>query len=276
MSRETIRTRRKPLGALLASIATGAAVLLVTSGIASGSSSSAQYEYGHPVPTAAPTVSGTPQVGQTLTTSNGTWTADSNIKAYGYGWGRCDANGNSCVMIGGATGNTYKLTTDDQGHTIRSYVTATNANGTTTQNSAQTKAVAAAPVTTPTNSVLNAAQVTLPNRLVIDQVKYSANPIRSRKSPTTMQIHVADSHNNAVSGALVFVQGLPYSRIDNINEVSTNSTGWATVNLMPSKFFPRTGYVVLFVRARVNGQDELGGTSTRRLVQVTVGAPNGS
>ena len=274
MSRETIKARRGPLGALLASIATGAAVLLVTSGIASGSSSSAQYEPGHPVPTAAPTVSGTPQVGQTLTTTTGTWTADSKIKAYAYGWGRCDTNGNNCTMIGGATANTYKLTTDDQGHTIRSYVTATNANGTTTNNSAQTKAVEAA--ATPTNGVLNAAQVTLPDRLIIDQTKYSANPIRSRTTPTTMQIHVSDSHSNSVAGALVFVQGLPYSRIANIPEVSTNSTGWATVTLTPGHFFPRTGYVVMFVRARVAGQDSLGGVSTRRLVQVTVGAPNGA
>ncbi|HVU76469.1 MAG TPA: hypothetical protein VHC67_02730, partial [Gaiellaceae bacterium] len=130
--------------------------------------------------------------------------------------------------------------------------------------------------TTPTNGVLNASDVTLPNRLIIDQVKYSANPIHARKTPTSMQVHVSDSHNNAVSGALVFVQGLPYSRINNIPEVSTNSTGWATVNLQPGKLFPRTGYVVMFVRARVSGQDALAGSSTRRLVQVTVGAPNGS
>ncbi|HVW88300.1 MAG TPA: hypothetical protein VHC01_02440, partial [Gaiellaceae bacterium] len=119
-----------------------------------------------------------------------------------------------------------------------------------------------------------ASQVALPNRLVIDQTKYSANPIRSRTTPTTMQIHVSDSHSNSVSGALVFVQGLPYSRINNIAEVSTNSTGWATVNLVPGKFFPRKGYVVMFVRARVSGQDALGGVSTRRLVQVTVGTPS--
>jgi hypothetical protein len=227
------------------------------------------------VPTAAPTITGTAQVGQTLTTSLGAWTADSNIKAYAYAWGRCDANGNACVMIAGANASTYKLVADDQNHTMRSYITATNANGTTTENSPQTAAVKAG-TTTPTNGALNAADVTLPNRLIIDQVKYSANPIHARKSPTSMQIHVSDSHNNSVSGALVFVQGLPYSRVNNMPEVSTNSTGWATVNLQPGKFFPRTGYVVMFVRARVSGQDALAGSSTRRLVQVTVGAPNGS
>jgi hypothetical protein len=107
-------------------------------------------------------------------------------------------------------------------------------------------------------------------------VKYSASPIRSRQTPTTMQVHVSDSHDNSVAGARVFVEGLPYSRIANIPETTTSTSGWATVNLTPAKFFPRTGYLVLFVRARVEGQDSLGGTSTRRLVQVTIGTPNGS
>ena len=278
MSKQAIRARRRPLSALLASIVTGAAVLLLTSGIASGSSSSAQYEYGHPVATAEPTVSGTPQVGQTLTTTNGSWSSDSNVTRYSYAWGRCDTNGSNCVTIGGATANTYKLVDADQGHRIRSYVNAYNSSGNTQQDSNATAVVTAGSSGTVTTSgkQIEAAGVQLPNRLIVDQVKYSANPIRSRKSPTVMQVHVDDSHNNSVAGAKVYVEGLPYSRIASIPEVSTNSSGWATVNLVPAKFFPRTGYLVLFVRARVEGQDTLGGTSTRRLVQVTIGSPNGS
>lgn len=264
------------MSALLASVATGAAVLLLTSGIASGSSSSAQYEAGHPVPTAEPVVTGTAQVGQTLTTTNGEWSSDSNITRYGYAWGRCDTNGSNCVTIGGATSNKYTLVDADQGHRIRSYVTAYNANGTTTSDSNATGTVAAAPSTTPSGKQIEALSVQLPNRLVIDGVKYSQSPIRSRQAPTVMQVHVADSHNNSVAGARVFVEGLPYSRVANIPETTTNESGWATVNLVPAKFFPRKGYLVLFVRARVEGQDPLGGTSTRRLVQVTIGAPNGS
>ncbi len=91
-----------------------------------------------------------------------------------------------------------------------------------------------------------------------------------------MKIHVSDSHQNSVQNALVFLQGVPYSRIGNVPEVRTDATGWATVQLQPAQFFPRTGYLVLFVRARVDGQDMLGGTSTRRLVQVTIAAPNGT
>jgi hypothetical protein len=260
------------LSVLLAAVASGAAVLLVTSGVASGSSSSAQYEYGHPAPTKLPEISGTAQVGQKLTTTNGDWSSNTTITQYTYVWGRCDSNGNNCGAIGGATSNSYTLTSADQGHTIRSFVTARNSAGTTEARSGATAVVAG----TTTNRQIDAANVKLPNRLIVEKVQYNPSVIRSRKTPTQMRIHITDSNNNSVSGARVFVEGLPYSRVANMPEVSTDSSGWATVSLQPGKLFPRTGYVVLFVRARVLGQDLLGGTSTRRLVQVTIAAPNGS
>lgn len=218
MSKQAIRARRLPLSALLASVVTGAAVLLLTSGIASGSSSSAQYQYG-PVRTSDPTISGSPQVGQTLTTTNGGWSSDSNVTRYTYAWGRCDANGANCVTIAGATSTTYTLVAADQSHRIRSYVTASNASGSTQAISNATDVVGSS---TPTGKQIEAAGVQLPNRLVVDEVKYSANPIHARKSPTTMQVHVSDSHNNSVAGAKVFVEGLPYSRIANITETATS------------------------------------------------------
>jgi hypothetical protein len=256
---------------LITAMAAAAATLLATSSGAFGSSSAAQYEYGHPAPTAAPAITGTAKAGQKLTTSNGSWASDSKITLYAYAWGRCDTAGNNCIAIAGATASTYTLTDADVGHTIRSYVTAQNATGTTQQQSAQTAVVAAS---YPTGKQVTANLVTLPNRLIIDNVRYSANPIRSRTTPTQMQIHVSDSHQNSVQNAAVFVQGLPYSRVANMAEVHTASNGWATVSLRPGQFFPRKGYVVLFVRARVEGQDTLGGTSTRRLVQVTVAPPS--
>jgi hypothetical protein len=122
--------------------------------------------------------------------------------------------------------------------------------------------------------VVDEKQVALPNRLIIDQVTYSANPIRSRTVPTQMRVHVADSHQNSVQNALVYVEGLPYSRIAPTPEVRTDSNGWATVALRAAQFFPRKGYIVLFVRARVEAQDVLAGTSTRRLVQATIAPPS--
>ncbi len=124
--------------------------------------------------------------------------------------------------------------------------------------------------------MIAAASVSLPDRLVIDKVAYSQNPIRSRHAPTQMKVHVNDANGKSVSNALVYVVGVPYSRILAVPEVRTDASGWATMNLVPGRYFPRTGYLVLFVRARVQGQDLLGGTSTRRLVQATIGTPNGT
>jgi hypothetical protein len=257
----------------LTAVVSSVAMLLVTGGIASGSSSSSQYA--GPSNTAAPAITGTAQVGQTLTTSNGTWTGTGTI-TYTYAWSLCDTAGNNCTAITGATASTYTLVTGDQGHTVRSQVIAKDSNGSTSAQSAQTAVVTAAGTSTTSGTTVAATSVVLPDRLVIDQVKFGATPIRARKSATTLRVHVTDSANKSVSGALVYGQGLPYSRIQNMNEVSTDATGWATLSVMPGKFFPRTGYVVVFLRARVSGQDTLGGSSVRRLVQATVGAPNGT
>lgn len=254
----------------LAALVSGASVLLITGGIASSASSAAQYQYAAPTSSAAPAVTGTAQVGSTLTTSNGTWTSDTAI-TYAYAWDRCDTSGNGCTAISGATASTYTLVAADQGSTIKSAVTATNSSGSTSAQSAPT-----AVVTATTGGVVQATNIALPNRLVVGSVKYSQSPIRSRRTPTTMQIHVVDSNDNSVQGALVYVEGIPYSRVANMPEVSTNATGWATVTITPGSKFPRTGYVTMFVRARIQGQDLLGASSSRRLVQVRIAAPNGT
>ena len=272
MTHTTTRTRWLA-SVLVAALAAAASMLLLqTGGNAFGSASAAQYEYGHPAPVQPPVVTGpAAETGQTLTTTNGTWTSDAPITLYAYAWARCDANGNNCVAIPGATASTYTLTDADVGHTIRCYVTAVSANGPTQTQSAQTAVVQKA---YPTGKVVDEKQVVLPNRLLVDKVAYSANPIRSRTVPTQMRVHVSDSHQNSVQNALVYVLGLPYSRIAPMPEVRTDANGWATLSIQPGQFFPRTGYVVMFVRARVEGQDPLGGTSTRRLVQVTIAPPS--
>ena len=94
-----------------------------------------------PVNTAAPTVTGTAQDGQTLTATDGTWTGSS--VALTRQWRRCDSAGAACADIGGATGTTYLLAPADVGRTIRVDVTGTNSGGSVTATSAQTRAVAA-------------------------------------------------------------------------------------------------------------------------------------
>jgi hypothetical protein len=80
---------------------------------------------GPAVNTAAPTISGTPGSGSTLTADPGDWQGTPTI-TYTYQWQRCDAAGANCVDISGATGSTYDLTDADVGHTVRVIVVANN------------------------------------------------------------------------------------------------------------------------------------------------------
>ena len=54
-----------------------------------------------PVNTSPPTITGTAAVGETLTAQNGTW--DNVPTTFEYRWLRCNAAGDSCVGIPGAT-----------------------------------------------------------------------------------------------------------------------------------------------------------------------------
>jgi len=86
-----------------------------------------------PSNTAIPVISGTLNVGETLTTTNGTW--DNSPTAYSYQWLRGGAD------ISGATSNTYTLVGADEDEFISCKVTASNVYGSTDATSAQTTAI---------------------------------------------------------------------------------------------------------------------------------------
>jgi hypothetical protein len=91
-----------------------------------------------PVNTALPVISGTAQVGQTLATTNGTWT--NSPTSFTYQW-------NHAVIgaIPGATASTYVPVTGDIGNTLTVSVVATNSGGSSSAaTSAATGAVVAA------------------------------------------------------------------------------------------------------------------------------------
>ena len=60
-----------------------------------------------PANTAVPAVSGTAQQGDTLTTSNGSWSGSPT--SYAYVWEDCNSSGGGCVSISGATSSSYTL-----------------------------------------------------------------------------------------------------------------------------------------------------------------------
>jgi hypothetical protein len=222
-----------------------------------------------PAASAAPTVSGTAQEGQTLTAGNGTWNGTAPI-TFTYQWLRCDAAGGNCGSIAGATGQTYKLTGADVGHAVRVNVTGKNARGESTSTSDPTAVVSPAKSTQGATR-MNVADVALPDRLIVDRIQYSSNPVRSR-APFTARFHVVDTKGLAIQGALVYTVGLPYSYLHKAAEVATDANGWATMTLQPTARMPlrRGGAIVMFVRARKPGDNLLAGVSTRRLVQVRV------
>jgi hypothetical protein len=94
-----------------------------------------------PTNNGAPSISGTPREGHTLTASNGSW--DNAPTSFSYQWQRCGNTGSGCTGITGATGKTYDLVTADVDHTVRVIVTATNADGSASANSRVTGLVAA-------------------------------------------------------------------------------------------------------------------------------------
>jgi hypothetical protein len=83
-----------------------------------------------PVNTGLEIISGTPYSGQTLSTTNGTWTGSPT--SYTYQWEDCNSSGTSCTNITGATGTEYTLTGADVGHTVRVVIVAHNASGPST------------------------------------------------------------------------------------------------------------------------------------------------
>ena len=84
------------------------------------------------------TITGTARVGEALTAQNGTWA--NNPTEYRYRWLRCNAGGNSCVLLA-ADGKTYRVGQDDVGNTVRVRVTAVNPDGATNARSEQTGVV---------------------------------------------------------------------------------------------------------------------------------------
>jgi hypothetical protein len=83
-----------------------------------------------PAVSVAPSITGTPQQGQTLTAAPGTWSAAD--ATFAYQWQKCDAAGANCADIAGQTAQTYAVQPTDVGATLRVNVTATNRFGTST------------------------------------------------------------------------------------------------------------------------------------------------
>ncbi len=125
----------------------------VTASNAGGSAKASSAATGTVVPlapanTALPAASGSAVEGQTLSASSGTWAGSPT--SFTYQWEDCDALGEGCLDVNGATSSSYKLTTSDVGSTVRVVVMASNAGGSTQASSAATALVT--PIPPPANT----------------------------------------------------------------------------------------------------------------------------
>ena len=80
---------------VIAAVAALTLVVVAATGMAATNQSSAA-----PSNTKPPVVSGTPEVGKKLTTTNGTWSGTTPL-TFSYQWRRCDKTGGSCANISG-------------------------------------------------------------------------------------------------------------------------------------------------------------------------------
>ncbi|HZR92335.1 MAG TPA: hypothetical protein VFA44_08015 [Gaiellaceae bacterium] len=228
-----------------------------------------------PVPqnTGAPTVSGTPEQGQVLTATTGSWSGATPMTFF-YQWARCDALGGNCVPVTGSLAQpAYTVTAGDVGHRLIVQVKAHNGYGDGFADSAPTAVVTAAPAQPFATNVVSVAAVSLPDRLVVDRVQFSPGAITSRAQPLVLRVHVSEvDHGRSVSGALVLGMAVPFNRLSSEPEVPTGPDGWATLTyrVRPTFALRRGNLVVMFVRARKPGDDLLAGVSTRRLIAVAV------
>jgi Ig domain of plant-specific actin-binding protein len=236
-----------------------------------------------PTNSAAPTISGTPAVGSSLSANPGTWTGTGTI-SYKYAWEVCGNDGNNCHPISGATAQNYTPQSSDQGNTLRVQVTATDSSASTTAGSAATGVIAAASTggSTSTSTSCTAANlkvpvsvasVSLPDQLQVKSAVSTTGVITQNMQSFSVKIRVTDLACHPVSGASVLAQVIPYNQVSSPPPATTDSNGYVTITFNRGIGFPaskKQQLMAVFVRATKPGDSVLAGVSARRLVGLKV------
>lgn len=229
-----------------------------------------------PTSTTAPAISGTLQVGSTLTASQGSW--NGSPTSFAFSWSRCDADGNSCATIDGATAATYTLTQAAPGRTLRVAVVATNSDGSTQFTSAPTAMVPeVAPTGCPAGTgTIQIADLKAPARLSIDAATIAPRLVTLGTHTIQLHIRVTACGGRPVQGASVFATPIPYNQFAGPVK-TTGADGTVTLTQQRRRGFPartrRQHLLAVFVRAVKPGDPLLGGVSTRRTVAFRVNLP---
>lgn len=205
-----------------------------------------------------PTVQGIAMEDETLRATPGTWTGPAATSTQMF-WQRCNTAGEGCVTIPNVVGQTYKIVSADIGTRLRAIEAATNAGGTAFSPSTVTARVVELRPTAFRQTV-SVAKVTLPHRLVLDQIV-----TQQRGDAVTVRVRVGDDRGFRVSGVLVKAQ--PTGILDGSGaERLSSSDGWATFTFKAAG----SGASWLYVEARKKGEKPQSGISTANLFRVQV------
>jgi hypothetical protein len=213
-----------------------------------GSSGAAEDpDYSGPTPTvlppsnvSAPSISGTgtpPTEGQVLTEVPGTWNPTPSSRTYQ--WEDCDSSGDDCSEIAGAIGQTYSLTIDDVGSTIRVLETATS-QGVTSDPVASTQTAVVSPL-----PPANAAPPSISGDLTAGQLLAETHGSWSNNAASySYQWEDCDSAGNncsAITGATTQTYTLTATDVGHTIRVSETASN--TAGPGPAAISPATGVV---------------------------------
>ena len=267
---------RKPLvrvgtALLIAVSAVAIGAVFGTAGLGRAASSAA------PSNTTPPTISGTPQAGQTLTADRGQWT------------GRPDE---LLVPVAALRQERRQLCGDqrrdraplrphgaDVGHTLRVRVTARNADGASSDTSVPTAVVAARPPRrlrpaarrAPARS--RSAQLSAPAAAEHHHVQLDPAGARRQVGTSSITAKVTACGNRPVQGALVYAAAVPFNQFTVAPEVQSDANGSATLTEPQLSGYPasaRQQLLAVFLRARKTGSRRGRASPTSRLVSFKV------
>ena len=230
----------------------------------------ATYTTQTPPPTTPPTnstlpmISGSAQVGQTLSTSNGTWGGSS--ATYTYQWQRCDTSGNNCEPIALATLQNYLVASADVGSTLEVAVTAQNTAGSATATSGPTPTVSSSsPPPPPSTGTFGKTTVgASTDSVVANRKRVNRYAVSASVSVTKLSVYLqpASTSGTQTLEGVIYADsgGSPGSLIAVSNQLtfaSTNTAGWydlpfsTPVSLAPGNYWigfvsGSSSYVVAF------------------------------
>lgn len=152
-----------------------------------------------PAVTASPAISGSTQVGSTLTASTGTWSG--NPTSFAYEWQRANDSGfTSGVVTIGANQNTYLLVSADAGKFIRVRVTATNAGGSSTPAPSLSVGAITAQPPVETSPPVILGNPAVGSTLSVSNGVWTNGPILSTTYQWQRRLHTSDAFVN-IAGA---------------------------------------------------------------------------